>query len=115
MRARVALARFLIGAPHQATKQPRSQERALVGPLRCIGLMGCCTGSGGRPSDGRHAIIFAFGSAFRRRVWALAVHLLNDQGDFVMPRATWRGFLRLSLVTCPVYLSPATHSVCARE
>ena len=25
-----------------------------------------------------------------------------------MPRATWRGFLRLSLVTCPVYLSPAT-------
>jgi len=25
-----------------------------------------------------------------------------------MPRASWRGFLRLSLVTCPVYLSPAT-------
>ena len=24
-----------------------------------------------------------------------------------MPRASWRGFLRLSLVSCPVYLSPA--------
>jgi hypothetical protein len=51
--------------------------------------------------------MFAFGGPFRRRISALAVHSLNDQGDFVMPRATWRGFLRLSLVTCPVYLSPA--------
>ena len=25
-----------------------------------------------------------------------------------MPRASWRGFLRLSLVSCPVYLAPAT-------
>lgn len=25
-----------------------------------------------------------------------------------MPRATWKGFLRLSLVSCPIYLSPAT-------
>ncbi|MBV9858723.1 MAG: hypothetical protein JO038_01255 [Alphaproteobacteria bacterium] len=25
-----------------------------------------------------------------------------------MPQATWNGFLRLSLVSCPVYLSPAT-------
>src|SRR5215217_5611412 len=24
-----------------------------------------------------------------------------------MPRATWKGFLRLSLVSCPVYLMPA--------
>jgi non-homologous end joining protein Ku len=24
-----------------------------------------------------------------------------------MPRATWKGFLRLSLVSCPVYLLPA--------
>jgi hypothetical protein len=24
-----------------------------------------------------------------------------------MPRATWKGFLRLSLVTCPVYFVPA--------
>src|ERR1700730_18508508 len=28
--------------------------------------------------------------------------------EFEMPRATWRGFLRLSLVSCPIYLSPAT-------
>ena len=25
-----------------------------------------------------------------------------------MPRASWKGFLPLSLVSCPVYLSPAT-------
>jgi hypothetical protein len=25
-----------------------------------------------------------------------------------MPRASWKGHLRLSLVSCPVYLSPAT-------
>jgi DNA end-binding protein Ku len=25
-----------------------------------------------------------------------------------MPRASWNGFLRLCLVTCPVYLAPAT-------
>jgi len=25
-----------------------------------------------------------------------------------MPRASWQGFLRLSLVSCPIYLSPAT-------
>lgn len=25
-----------------------------------------------------------------------------------MPRATWKGFLKLSLVSCPVFLSPAT-------
>src|SRR5690242_12393560 len=28
-----------------------------------------------------------------------------------MPRASWKGFLRLSLVSCPVYLSPATTRV----
>jgi DNA end-binding protein Ku len=27
---------------------------------------------------------------------------------FPMPRATWNGFLRLSLVSCPIYLTPAT-------
>jgi non-homologous end joining protein Ku len=25
-----------------------------------------------------------------------------------MPRASWKGLLRLSLVSCPIYLSPAT-------
>jgi non-homologous end joining protein Ku len=25
-----------------------------------------------------------------------------------MPRASWRGYLRLSLVSCLIYLSPAT-------
>src|SRR5205823_9686641 len=25
-----------------------------------------------------------------------------------MPRASWRGYLGLSLVSCPIYLSPAT-------
>ena len=30
-----------------------------------------------------------------------------------MPRASWNGFLRLSLVTCPVYLVPALAVVLA--
>src|ERR1700738_1948900 len=29
-------------------------------------------------------------------------------GRIAMPRASWRGYLRLSLVSCPIYLSPAT-------
>src|SRR5947199_6278481 len=29
-------------------------------------------------------------------------------GGVALPRATWKGFLRLSLVSCPVYLTPAT-------
>ena len=37
-----------------------------------------------------------------------------------MPRASWRGFLRLSLVSCPVYLvagddTHETHSLAARS
>jgi DNA end-binding protein Ku len=28
--------------------------------------------------------------------------------EIMMPRASWKGFLRLSLVSCPIYLSPAT-------
>src|SRR5262252_3194092 len=27
--------------------------------------------------------------------------------ELSMPRASWSGFLRLSLVSCPIYLSPA--------
>src|SRR5215469_7264114 len=38
---------------------------------------------------------------------APAVDILNER-RVAMPRASWRGFLRLSLVSCPVYLSPAT-------
>src|SRR5215831_18225243 len=29
-------------------------------------------------------------------------------GERSMPRASWSGFLRLSLVSCPIYLLPAT-------
>lgn len=35
-----------------------------------------------------------------------------------MPRASWRGFLRLSLVSCPIYLSPAatrTKPICLHQ
>src|SRR4051794_11964072 len=28
--------------------------------------------------------------------------------EVAMPRASWKGFLRLSLVSCPIYLTPAT-------
>jgi hypothetical protein len=38
---------------------------------------------------------------------ALAVDLLCRNRSIDMPRASWRGFLRLSLVSCPIYLSPA--------
>ena len=38
-----------------------------------------------------------------------AVEFLSvSTGSVDMPRASWKGFLRLSLVSCPVYLSPAT-------
>src|ERR1700739_1148465 len=30
------------------------------------------------------------------------------RGGVAMPRASWKGFLPLSLVSCPIYLSPAT-------
>ena len=45
-----------------------------------------------------------FGAEFRRAGRSLT----ECSRRFAMPRASWRGFLRLSLVTCPVYLSPAT-------
>src|SRR5690242_9825590 len=32
----------------------------------------------------------------------------RDDKEAAMPRASWKGFLRLSLVSCPVYLSPAS-------
>src|SRR5258705_6683185 len=32
----------------------------------------------------------------------------RDGKEAAMPRASWKGFLRLSLVSCPVYLSPAS-------
>src|SRR6185312_9194374 len=35
-------------------------------------------------------------------------HLCFGVPRFMAPRANWKGFLRLSLVTCPVALYPAT-------
>jgi hypothetical protein len=32
----------------------------------------------------------------------------HHRAEAQMPRASWKGFLRLSLVSCPMYLSPAT-------
>src|SRR5262249_14871572 len=37
-----------------------------------------------------------------------SVGLERQPSEANMPRASWKGFLRLSLVSCPVYLSPAT-------
>src|SRR5438094_9241937 len=39
---------------------------------------------------------------------ALVSIQVGRPGRIDMPRASWRGFLRLSLVSCPIYLSPAT-------
>jgi hypothetical protein len=44
------------------------------------------------------------GSIFPHRPLAFS----RCNGSINMPRASWRGFLRLSLVSCPIYLSPAT-------
>jgi DNA end-binding protein Ku len=33
--------------------------------------------------------------------------MVNTAAEAAMPRASWNGFLRLSLVSCPIYLSPA--------
>jgi DNA end-binding protein Ku len=35
-------------------------------------------------------------------------HTASGGAEINMPRASWKGFLRLSLVSCPVYLTPAT-------
>jgi DNA end-binding protein Ku len=37
-----------------------------------------------------------------------SVHPVDGVASFMAPRANWKGFLRLSLVTCPVALYPAT-------
>jgi hypothetical protein len=36
------------------------------------------------------------------------LHQVKSDNNPAMPRASWSGFLRLSLVSCPIYLSPAT-------
>jgi alkanesulfonate monooxygenase SsuD/methylene tetrahydromethanopterin reductase-like flavin-dependent oxidoreductase (luciferase family) len=40
--------------------------------------------------------------------WADLVFVIYHGRRPQMPRASWKGFLRLSLVSCPIYLSPAT-------
>jgi hypothetical protein len=35
-------------------------------------------------------------------------HTACGGAETIMPRTSWKGFLRLSLVSCPVYLLPAT-------
>jgi DNA end-binding protein Ku len=37
----------------------------------------------------------------------LIPHTASSGAESDMPRTTWKGFLRLSLVSCPVYLTPA--------
>src|SRR5215470_11274939 len=41
-------------------------------------------------------------------VLSLTVPSLRNRSFAMAPRANWKGFLRLSLVTCPVALYPAT-------
>src|ERR1700750_3071916 len=43
----------------------------------------------------------------REELWFVKSPLSLRRGGFPMPRASWKGFLRLSLVSCPIYLSPA--------
>ena len=44
----------------------------------------------------------------REELWFVKSALSLRRGGFPMPRASWKGFLRLSLVSCPIYLSPAS-------
>jgi hypothetical protein len=44
----------------------------------------------------------------REELWFVESALSLQRGGFPMPRASWKGFLRLSLVSCPIYLSPAS-------
>ncbi len=50
----------------------------------------------------------AFKTAGGRWCPMLHGHLLRFRSFVMAPRANWKGFLRLSLVTCPVALYPAT-------
>ena len=69
MRDRIALARFLIGAPHQATK-PRRQERlSLVLPLHRVNGMPVRIGLGALLTVGTSSCLRSaahFGAEFRR-------------------------------------------------
>jgi len=61
----------------------------------------------GRSSEeprGRFVVDFVI-TAAREALVSIEV---GRQGRIEMPRASWRGYLRLSLVSCPIYLSPAT-------
>src|SRR5438477_354331 len=51
---------------------------------------------------------FIFGQPLRTYVSATLVDRLHRSGGSVMLRARWRGSLRLPLMSCPIYLSPAT-------
>src|SRR6516225_2504325 len=44
----------------------------------------------------------------REEMWFVESALSLRRGGFPMPRASWKGFLRLSLVSCPIYLAPAS-------
>src|SRR5215471_18210980 len=43
-----------------------------------------------------------------RQVSAIVDPSRHRRAEAAVPRASWKGFLGLSLVSCPIYLSPAT-------
>src|SRR5580704_983424 len=95
----------MIGAPHGTTR-PR---HATFGAAAASGWWRCLSRLGLRPwccRSARHPS--ASGGSPWRRSSAPVVDLTGSSRRFAMPRASWRGFLRLSLVSCPIYLSPAT-------
>jgi hypothetical protein len=61
----------------------------------------------GRPGEeprGRLVVDFVITAA---REASVSIQV-GRPGRIDMPRASWRGYLRLSLVSCPIYRSPAT-------
>src|SRR5262249_33693326 len=61
----------------------------------------------GRPGEWSRNLLF-IDLALKRRTERCHLHWCHRPRRIDMPRASWRGYLRLSLVSCPIYLSPAT-------
>src|ERR1700730_6715438 len=61
----------------------------------------------GRPGDWLRGLLFIEFAITAAREALISIRV-NRPRRVDMPRASWRSFLRLSLVSCPIYLSPAT-------
>jgi DNA end-binding protein Ku len=88
--------------PHGLFRSPRAKLAQVLKYLKILGL------SGNERACAAGGVTGAPGSLpDREELWFVKSALSLWRGGFPMPRANWKGFLRLSLVSCPIYLSPA--------